>query len=217
MNTNAELAVGLLRAEGGNLRHALTLAERRQDWGSANNILHGLNHLMLLDGRWAEWDRILLQFEGLTTDPTDAAGGPRVGREDLWRTVLRFRASYADERHDLASTEKLLRRLLEEDHRRGDEGNTAVALHRLGVVAQERGEWGEAERWYRESLAIAERLGHEQDRAKSLGQLGQLAEKRGQVSEAIAFFRQAEQIFERIGDAPNLEIVRNSLKRVQSS
>ena len=63
LETNAQIAVTLLRLEEPNLTHALRLARRYEDWDSVKSALYGLRRLMDVDGRWTEWERVVSDVE----------------------------------------------------------------------------------------------------------------------------------------------------------
>ncbi len=210
--TSTNLAISLLRAEESNLMHALRLARRHEDWSAVHGILYGLQKLLTTQGRWVEWERLV---EELEDENTDEGGEPLSGREDLWRALLGHRSEIAGYRRDFDAARAIHLRLQEHFERAGDSKNQAVALHQLGMIAEERRQLEEAERWYRQSLAIAERIGNEHGQAGTLHQLGRIAEAQNNTTEAIRWYEQSEALFARLSDPYNLEIVRDSLKRVR--
>jgi tetratricopeptide (TPR) repeat protein len=195
--TNAEGAMTLLRAEEGNLMHALRLARQHACWDDVEAILYGLQQLLMTQGRWVEWERLITDVEA---EATDTGGEPLTGREQLWRALLGHRSDIAHYHRDFDTEEMIHHRLKDHYERAGDDRNHAVALHQLGTIAQERRQWEEAERWYRQSLAIEERLGNEHGQAFSLHNLGIIAQERRQWEEAERWYRQSLAIKERLGD-----------------
>jgi tetratricopeptide (TPR) repeat protein len=210
--TNAQGAMTLLRAEEGNLMHALRLARQHTCWDDVEAILYGLSQLLTTQGRWVEWERLITDVE---SEVADSSGEPLTGREPLWMALLGHRQEMAYYRRDFDTQETILHRLKDHYEHAGDDRNLAVALHQLGVIAQERRQWEEAERWYRQSLAIKERLGDEHGQAITLHQLGSIAEERGNVADAVQFYERAETLFSRLNDPYSLGIVRRSLQRVR--
>ncbi|HEX8072010.1 MAG TPA: tetratricopeptide repeat protein [Pyrinomonadaceae bacterium] len=195
--TKAELAMSLLRAEEGNLLHALRVARRRGDWDSVAGLLYGLRQLLTTQGRWVERERLVVEIEG---EITDTNGEPLSGREELWISLLGHRAEIASHRRDFDVEQAILLRLKEHYERMSDERNVAVAFHRLGVIALGRRRFDEAERWYQESLAINERICDEYGQALTLHQLGRVAQERRRFDEAERWYRQALAIMKHIGD-----------------
>jgi hypothetical protein len=100
----AELAMSLLQAEEGNLLHALRVARRYRDWNSVAGILYGLRHLLAMQGRWVEWERLIAEIEA---EITDANGEPLPGREDLWIGLLGHRSEVANRRRDFVAAPSL--------------------------------------------------------------------------------------------------------------
>jgi hypothetical protein len=76
--TNAKSAMTLLRAEEGNLMHALRLARRHACWDDVAVILYGPSRLLTMQGRWMEWERLITDVEA---EATDTSGEPLTGRE----------------------------------------------------------------------------------------------------------------------------------------
>jgi tetratricopeptide (TPR) repeat protein len=194
--TNAEGAMTLLRAEEGNLMHALRLARQHACWDDVAEVLYGLQRLLMTQGRWVEWERLITDVEA---EATDTGGEPLTGRERLWRALLGHRSEIAHYRRDFDTEETIHHRLKDHYEHAGDDRNHATALHQLGMLAEERRQFEEAERWYRQSLAIKERLGDEHGQASTLHQLGMLAQERRQFEEAERWYRQSLAIKERLG------------------
>ncbi len=194
--TNTQTAVTLLRLEEANLLHALRLARRTDRWEEVKNVLYGINKLWNVQGRWAEWDRLLTEVEA---DAAGEDGEARPGRDDLWVAIQGHKAELAEYRRDFTTAKKVHERLRAHYGGKGDERNEAVVLHQLGRIAQERGDFEEAEKWYRQSLAIEERIGNEHGQAATLHQLGMIAEERRDFDEAETWYRQSLAIEERIG------------------
>ncbi len=165
--SNAQLAMSLLSAEENSLTYALRLARQHEKWDDVEGILYGLRTLLVTQGRWVEWERLIHEVE---KESADASGDPLVGREDLWRALLGHRAEIASFRRDYDAEERIHFRLKGYYEGVGDERNQSAALHQLGMIAQERRQFDEAERWYRQSLAIAERIGNEHGQASTLHQ-----------------------------------------------
>ena len=195
--TNAQLAMSLLRAEEDNLTTALATARRREQWNSVGGVLYGLRMLLGTQGRWVEWKRMIIDLEA---EIADQSGEPLPGREGLWRAVLGHRAEIAVSARDFSEAESTLPRLKKYYEHAGDERNTAAVLQQLGWVAREQRRFDEAESWCRQSLAIEERIGNEHGQAQSLHQLGMIAEERRQFDEAENLYRQSLAMKERIGD-----------------
>ena len=193
----AELAIHLLKAEENNLRQALLLARSCTDWESVQGILYGLNPLITLQGRWAEWADIL---DHLQKDTTLAVGTPLAGCESLWASIQGYRAEQALYQSDLTKANEIYNRLLKQFQQEGDEPNQATVLHQLGLIAQERRKFSDAEVWYRRSLEIRERIGNERGMASTLHQLGIIAQDRRKFEEAEGWYRPSLEIAERIGD-----------------
>jgi tetratricopeptide (TPR) repeat protein len=90
-----------LRAEEGNLLHALDLARTRGQWDAVSSCLLGLGTLYERTGRDSEWARLVAD---LTPDFTDlATGGPLPGREDDWSIISQYRARLARNARDWAA------------------------------------------------------------------------------------------------------------------
>ncbi len=211
-HNKAELAMSLLRAEEDNLMHALGLAGRYECWDETAGILYGISRLLVTQGRWVEWERLIT---GMESDVTDAHRQPLQGREHLWLALLGHRSEMLQYRRDFDGAEAVILRLKDHCERAGDDRNVAVALHQLGIIAQERRQFDEAERWYRQSLAIKERIGDEHGQASNIYQLGKVAEERGKIPEAISLYERAETIVVRLNDPYHLNMVRESLARVK--
>ena len=126
----------LLRAEEGNLMHALRLARRHACWDDVAEVLYGLNRLLTTQGRWVEWERLITDVEA---EATDTGGEPLTGREPLWRALLGHRQEMAYYRRDFDTQETILHRLKDHYEHAGDDHNHAVALHQLGSVARSGG------------------------------------------------------------------------------
>jgi tetratricopeptide (TPR) repeat protein len=209
--TNAEGAMALLRVEEGNLMHALRLARQHACWDDVEAILYGLNQLLTTQGRWVEWERLLADVEA---EATDSSGEPLTGRELLWRALLGHREDMASYRRDFDTQETILHRLKDHYEHTSDDRNNAVALRRLGMVAQERRQFEEAERWYRQSLAIKGSFGNEHGQAITLHQLGRIAQERRQFEEAERWYRQSLAITERLGDEHGQATALHQLGRI---
>ena len=209
-DTNAQLAMGLLRAEETNLLYELGLARKHERWDAAQGVLYGVRQLLTMQGRWVEWRRLISEME---VEVTDEGGGPPAEREGLRRALLAHRAEIAEYDRDFGQARAMYLRL-KEHYQKGDERNQAVILHQLGRIADERRQFDEAERWYRESLAINERIGNEHGQAITLHQLGILAQKRRQFDEAERWYRQSLVIEERIGNEHGRAITLHQLGRI---
>lgn len=168
--------------------------------------------VLVIQGRWVEWERIVDEIEAVSTD---IPGEPLKGRENLWLGLLGHQVEIAEFRHDYAAAWLMHSRLKDHYERAGDESNLSVSLHQLGVVAQRRWQFDEAERWHWRSLSINERIGDEHGQATSLHELGMIAEERGDILEAAKFCERSEALLTRLSDLYNLEIVRASLRRVR--
>ena len=114
--------VGLLRAEEGNLLHALDLARSEQLWEAAIGCLQGLSVLYQRTGRDSEWARLVADVTPDFTDP--ATGGRLPGREDQWGVFTSYRVSLAREARDWRTAATLLSAKIEWDRNR-----TAAALN----------------------------------------------------------------------------------------
>lgn len=121
----------------------------------------------------------------------------------------------AQERRQFDEAERWYRQSLAIEERIGNEHGQAQTLHQLGIIAQERRQFDEAESLYKQSLAIKERIGNEHGQAASLYQLGMNAEAKGNISEAVRFYKQSEALVVNLDDPYHLEMVRESLRRVQ--
>lgn len=210
--SNAQVVMSLLSAEENSLTYALRLARQHEKWDDVRGILYGFNRLLVTQGRWVEWDRLINEIE---KESVAMNGDPLAGREDLWRALLGHRAEIANFRRDYDAGEAIYVRLKDYYERAGDERNQSAMLHQLGVIAHERRQFVEAERWYRQSLAIEERIGDEHGQASTLHQLGMIAEEQGNALEAVRIYEQAEALYANQNDPYRLDIVRKSLKRVR--
>ncbi len=210
-NTNTELAMALLRAEESNLIHALQFTRRHALWDEAQGILYGLDRLLVTQGRWVEWERLIDDIEA---EVTDANGKPKVGAENLWLSILGHRSGIASYRRNFDEVERIS--LIGKAHfeREGDERNLAASLHGLGMLAQRRRKFDEAERWYQQSLVIDERLGDEHAQSSILHQLGMLAQERQQLDEAERWYKQSLAIEERLGNQHGQSATLNQLGRI---
>ena len=195
--TNAEVAMTLLRLEEGNLMHALWLSVERELWEYVQDVLYGIRTLLTTQGRWVEWERLVSDLEAMTQAED---GEPLPGREELWLALLGHRGELAESRREFEMAEALHMRLKEHFERAGDDRNLAATLHQLGTVAQQRRQLDEAEGWYRRSLEIEERIGEVYGQAATLHQLGRIAQERRQFDEAEAWCRRSLEIEERIGN-----------------
>ncbi len=86
-------AVPELRAEEGNLLHALALSRRHQLWDDVTGCLQGLSVLYRRTGREGEWARLVAEvtpeFIDLATD------GPLPGHDDQWTVITGYRVRLA--------------------------------------------------------------------------------------------------------------------------
>lgn len=100
----------LLSTEETNLMHALRQARQYESWDDIAGILYGLHQLLATQGRWVEWERLIVDLEA---EVTDANGEPFPGREILWRALLGHRQEIASYRRDFETQETILHRLRE--------------------------------------------------------------------------------------------------------
>lgn len=195
--TNAEIVMSLLRAEESNLIYSLRLARRHELWNEVMGILYGLRTLLVTQGRWVEWKRLINEIEA---DITDEGGEPPKERADLWRALLGHQSEIAEYHRDFNTGQSIHLRLKDHFESAGDDRNLAVALHQLGGIAKERRQFDEAERWYHQSLAINERIGDKDGQASILHNLGLIATQWRKFDEAETWYRQSLAIQERIGN-----------------
>ena len=97
--------VPVLRAEEGNLHHALTLALDAGHWADATRCLQGLSVLYQRTGRDREWARLLGQVTPAFIDP--ATDGPLPGREDQWDVITGYRVLLAVAARDWPAATRL--------------------------------------------------------------------------------------------------------------
>ena len=116
---------------------------------------------------------------------------------------------------DFNSEKAIHLRLKDYYEKAGDNRNLAVALNRLGLIAQEQRQFNEAERWYLQSLSIRERIGDTHGQAASLYQPGCNRAEHGDWSEALGFFERAEALVINMNDSYHLEMVRGAIKQAR--
>ncbi len=208
-NRSAGLAISLLVAEEDNLVHALRLAGSARRWEHVQGILYGLNRLFVLQGRWAQWEKLIANVE---RDFADAHSDSL--QEDLFLNLLRYRAEILQYMRDFEGAQAILLRLKRYYEGEGDDMSVAACLHQQGIFAQERGRLDEAEQWYRQSLAIAERINDADGQASTLHQLGRIAQEYRRFDEAERWCRQSLVIQQRIGDEHGTAVSFHTLGRL---
>jgi tetratricopeptide (TPR) repeat protein len=206
--------LGILAAKRGHLeeaerwyRQSLAINEHLSDESGQSVSLHQLGNVAFLRGQLEEAERWYRQSLAIEE---------RLGNMQGQAISLHQLGRVAEERGQLEEAERWYRQSLAIEEHLGDNYLKAQTFHQLGSIAQERGQLEEAERWYRQSLAIAEYLGNMEGQAISFYSLGIIAVERGKMAEAVRFFQQAEVIFKRLGNPRHLDLVRASLRRVQS-
>jgi tetratricopeptide (TPR) repeat protein len=165
-------AVPVLRAEEGNLRHALALALDGGHWDDVTGCLQGLRVLYERTGRDGEWARMVAEVTPVFVDPdTD---GPRPGRDQEWSMVTEYRVQLARAARDWPAATRLedLRLAWDRgraaaalavpagqltDFQRRQIRSVAVSLTSLGDILRLQGDVGCLPH-YREALALAQRI-----------------------------------------------------------
>jgi tetratricopeptide (TPR) repeat protein len=194
--TNPEFSMNLLIAEEVNLFFALKKSISHELWMNIPGVLYGINQLLTIQGRWMEWKRVIFDIKSTIVDSHEE---PLLGREGLYISLLGHLSEIARYTRDFDESKRLYLRLKEHFNNEGDEKNTAVILHQLGLIAQQQWQFEEAERWYYESLEIEKRIGDEHGQAITLHQLGTIAEQQRQFEEAESRYHQSLEIEKRIG------------------
>lgn len=195
---NERFATSLLGLEQYNLMRAYRLARQRQDWDNLKEILCGLRALLLIQGRWSEWETLVT---GLESDLLGASQAPAGASEVLWLRLLGHRAEICEYRRDYDRLQALHQMLSDRYGCLGANHQQADVLHDLGVIAESRGLAGEAERFYQKSATLKQQLGEHGGRAATLLRLADLALKERHFREAEEGFRQALELWKQIGDA----------------
>jgi tetratricopeptide (TPR) repeat protein len=142
--------------------------------------------------------------------------GQRLGDEHGMALTYHQLGTVAYQRGDFTTAEDWYRKSLEIKQRLGDEYRTASTYYQLGMVAREQHDFTAAEDWYRKSLEITQRLGDEYRVASNYHQLGRVAEERRNFIAAEDRYKKALVIFERLGEKYGIEIVKESLDRLQA-
>ncbi len=192
-DSDAQMAVTLLRFEEGNLMCALRLSQEMEMWDEVQHVLYSINRLLTLQGRFVEWEKIVTELETMTQG---SDGELLHGCENLWISLLGHRCELAMEHRDTNAAKTIYLCLKEHYEQIGDDRNLAVALHQLGIIAQEHRDFDKAEELYKCSLEVAERFGSEQPQADTFIQLGMLAEECGKLDEAERWFKRGLEITE---------------------
>ena len=184
--------------EEANLKYALSLCDKQQIWDSMIGALDGLHVLLAHQGRWSEWERLVVSVE---TKITSINGEPIKPAVHLWFAILGYLSRIAEFRRQFDKKLKIDRQLGEYFRSIGDEPNYSRSLHHQGICAEATGDSDEAERLYLESAEIHRRLGDEYDEAVVLGQAASLAFKRGDLLRAEKLIKQVLPVFRKKGDS----------------
>jgi tetratricopeptide (TPR) repeat protein len=195
---NAELALALLRSEQDNLTCAFRLARRRKDWGAVSDLLCGLRMLLVVHGRWTEWEGLISELE------TEVISGESEVPSDLETLSFRLvghRAEICEYRHDHVRLSLLQQGLRERYQIKGGAPRQADVLKDLGAISEQRGQFDEAERFYLKSLAIRQQAGDEAAQASLLLHLGDLAGQQRRWREADRWYRHSLGLWKRLGQA----------------
>ncbi|MGI9178947.1 MAG: CHAT domain-containing protein [Longimicrobiaceae bacterium] len=195
------------RIDEGNLRQALGLAERDQEWAAARRILQLLLELWPMQGRIKDTDHLRKQWLRKISDAQGAPADP--DEEDLvalWYFLMGDEANRFIRAGQLEDAEAIYQRMVGalEAHPQGNEALLAAAYHQLGIVEQLRGELDAAEQWYRRSLEIEEALGNRPGMAQSYHQLGIVEQSRGELDAAEQWYRRSLEIKEALGNRPGM-------------
>lgn len=178
--------VPALRAEEGNLHHALTLALDAGHWGAATNCLQGLDVLYTRTGQDGEWARLLAQVTPAFIDP--ATDGPLPGRDGQWSLITGYRVRLAMDARDWPAATHLLNLAIAWDRERAaaalaapasqrtlDQHNQirtlAISLEDLGHILQRQEDLG-CLPYYEEALGLFQQIGASTEEANLAGSLG---------------------------------------------
>jgi len=184
--TGASDPVPVLRAEEGNLQHALTLARQSRHWADALGCLQGLSILYLRTGRDGEWARLVTDITPDFIDPdTD---GPLPGREDCWSVITQYRVRQARIARDWPTAIRLLQSRITWSReqaaaalatpdsqltpgQRSRIRSLAVTLNDLGQILRDQDEPGCLSS-YQEALHLFQRIGARAEEANVAVELG---------------------------------------------
>jgi tetratricopeptide (TPR) repeat protein len=195
---NEQFATSLLSLERHNLLHAFRLARQLKDWDDLKEILCGLRTLLLIQGRWSEWDNLIASLESEAPEPDAQATATS---EILWLRLMGHRAEICEYRRDFARLQAIHQTLKTRYGQAGERHQHADVLEDLGAVAETRGFIDDAERFYQKSASLKQQLGEYAGQAATLTRLADLALKQRRFRDADREYRQALEIWKQIGDA----------------
>lgn len=195
--THSECGAFLLHAEENNLMRAFQLALNQKSWNDIKGILSGLHTLLITQGRWAEYERVLTTLE---SEISGSDGTPLEELEDIWQLVMGSRQEIAYYRGDLATQQNILHKMSTYADRTGNLRDHASVLNNLALVAQGQHRFDEAHHLCSLSLDIMKRVGDDHGQAEVLHNLGLIAQSRGHFKEAERWYKECLIIKEIIGD-----------------
>jgi tetratricopeptide (TPR) repeat protein len=182
----AAQAVGLLRAEEANLRHALDLARAARLWNAAAGCVLGLSVLYQRTGRDGEWARLVAVSNPDFTDPD--TGGPLSGREEEWLAITGFRARIARQAQDWPAATTLLNAMIAWQRERAGSALAAPTAsltpgqrNQIRSLSVSLNELGNIQRYQddpdclphlQEALKLAQRIGDRAAEAHEAGSVG---------------------------------------------
>ena len=193
-------AIAGLGIEEANLLRALRLAEKREQWDKAIQIVQTLYEFYEVTSRTDEWRALrtaLLDIIG-----RQAKTSMNHERANLWLSLISNEAYDAIELGNLDHAESGYKQVLDymlSLNQPDMEANIARIYHELGRIAQGRQQFDIAEQEYKKALAFFERMGLESDAAGGYHQLGTLADERQQFEHAEQWYKKAIEIRERLG------------------
>ena len=178
--------VPALRAEEGNLLHALALARHAQHGDDVTSCLQGLRTLYQRTGRDGEWARLVEQVTPEFIDPD--TGGPLPGREDQWSLITEYRVQLATDARDWPAATRLQHTRITWNRdqaaaalatpdgqltpsQRNQIRTLAVALEYLGHILRWQGDPG-CLPYYEEALSLCQRISARTEEANLANTLG---------------------------------------------
>ena len=121
--------IRVLELEEANLLQGRRLAIKNEWWFQAISCMQGLRILYMVQGRTAEWARLV---EEITPYYCTAEDGPVVGREDEYNIVLEYRGRLAwDHEHDLTKAIALQEKQVKWNRKRIEGFNENTELDNL--------------------------------------------------------------------------------------
>lgn len=162
----ADISIQTLEINQANLRRALDVARKHNQWSETASILQALKIVLGYAGRWTEFARLVDNFEEVGR--FDPAGEPLPERQSLGGLLRSTRVDLLQRAHRLAEAERLQREIVDDTRKallnlaEGAEMSTlAAALQHLAEIERDRGS-AECLRTFENALEIGQRAGDTQ-------------------------------------------------------